>query len=456
MNRLSRLLLRWFPIASQAYGMSCALATTVVLTSCLTVAEFGQYAVLTALTFLGSGVASDGFARVITRRVPQMDARGIPADGLLRAAIVGGMTGSLTFVAVGALIMLVLASFGQITDGRPALLALAAVPANAFMTLMQGLRMARRQVFASVFPGRIVRPTILLAGAVLGYLYGGNLMWMIGIFSVTYVASAIGAAMLYYLSDVRPARRSGRRAPGRLKKHLRIYAVYSRPFYINAAFAATREQALMLLFGIVGQPAQVAHYAAGFRIATVFRNFFNMTLSVYAPRLAEAYAGRDDARIERVYQSMTLQRLVICIVPLGLLIGLPEVSTLIFGPKFGDVYQVMVLFSFGTIGTLFLGPLSSLMSMTDRQRHTNKPAMISLAIGALGTVLLGIQFGAMGAALSAVLTPLGLNLYYLRVVHGYLNFRILTRRVLLTTVVLVATAVLLLLALRLSGLLERA
>lgn len=426
------------PMAAQAYAMVCMFASTVLLTRVLGALEFGIYVAVTTLTLLLSGLGSGAQATVLARRVPVSFARG--ATGPSQAALIHAVFGNVLTVMLGIslagwLAIVVFSQDGQVW-GRPSELyfyCLAAIWPASVIQLNNSLRFAHNEPIMAIFPGRLLRPTWMLVASIWAYVANFGLLWLTGAYALGFfIAGGIAAAMIWtrdFRGLARPAPRFHR---------IRAHWAYLTPFWINSAMSAIRERGIVLVVGAAAGAVELSLFAAAQRMAGLFKTFFNISRMVFRSRFAQAFAENKPKKLERMYQSMVLQRIVLVMVPIVIVIGAEDIPVLLFGPDFADAWPVMAVLMVGVLLRLYLGAFSTVLQMANDQRWINPRTAIALVALLVGSWLGGTFFGALGAAVAGVTTTFALNMVYWRRVQVISPVRVFSRRVVMASGVLLA------------------
>lgn len=421
------------PLLGQAYGMACALITTLILTQLLGLQVFGAFAVASTLTLMGSEITTAGYAKVISRRMPQRVMRGQPVTPLLVPVALGSLVMSLAIIVLGCTAALAAETLGWIEDATPTLLCLVAILPAGAITLGLSIHLVQKATFVAVLPGRFVRPTVMLALILLTEPSGNELLWACTAYMISFLGAGTLAAMLIWIGYLKGT------IPIISLRNLWhttwIYFAYSRKFLINSILIAVQNRLMLLSFGLIATPEQLSLYAAAERIVAPAKALYSTTRSTFRPRFAEAHATNDPAIMQRAYQSLLVQRQVLVLAPLVLLSAAPWLGPTLLGPEFTGVYPVLAILGAGAIIVLYTGPMAAVLSMTNHEGWLNPPTTLIMIVSLVAMVPLGIALGAIGAALVSTSSAIILNgLMVWKTRQTAPELRIMTPRVVILTV----------------------
>lgn len=279
------------------------------------------------------------------------------------------------------------------------------IPVIAEMKRVMGALTGFKRVAQGRVPDGLVRPALVLAAGGAGLAFGGfGATELLG----TYVVAA-GAAACVGLWMVRRAQPAAvRQAEPEI--HARDWWRALGPLTAFAAASTIKTYADILMLGGMADIADVAHYRVAVQIAGMAMLSQLAINAVLGPWMAGMYSKDDLAGIQRlaVYGSR------IAFAATGVfalvLIAIGERGfTFVLGPDYAEVYTLTILLAVGQAGSAFFGGTVLLLNMTRRERSSARYATwTAVANIALNAVLIPF-FGAMGAAVSTILTMLAMQ-----------------------------------------------
>jgi O-antigen/teichoic acid export membrane protein len=190
-----------------------------------------------------------------------------------------------------------------------------------------------------------------------------------------------------------------------------------------AMWAATIGRAViaqldLLVVGALGTGAEVALYAAPFRLALLVGLPLIAVNQVVTPLIAGWYATGQRRRLETALQGTAgLATIVAALLALVLVVGGEPVLTRLFGEQYAGGYSVLVILVLGQVVQTWTGSCGFAMMMTGHHR------VYALVLAASGVITLGLDvalFGVWGIEGVALATAVMLvaqnvvNMVYLR------------------------------------------
>ena len=167
----------------------------------------------------------------------------------------------------------------------------------------------------------------------------------------------------------------------------------------------------------------VAYYAVSTKMSSLILFAIAASNQVYMPVISNLYKQRDFTLINHnIYQ---ISRLVGIF---GLLIGIvliiaSENLLLIFGEKYVDAMDVLIILILATIVSAISGPVGTIMSMTDNAKESASVMLQAALLGIVLNMILIPLWGAKGAAISTLIAISYWNLILIFRVKNKLNVR---------------------------------
>lgn len=165
-----------------------------------------------------------------------------------------------------------------------------------------------------------------------------------------------------------------------------------------------------LLLGSLRDAAEAGVYAAALRLALLLNFLLVAFNTVLAPRFAVLYKDGQRARLRRLAVSSTLAMLVLS-APffVGVFVFPGELLSL-FGPQFAAGADALRVLGAGQFVNLCCGPVMLILLMTGHQREARRHTLVTVAVNLAAALWLIERHGVPGAAWSAALGMVLLNL----------------------------------------------
>lgn len=149
---------------------------------------------------------------------------------------------------------------------------------------------------------------------------------------------------------------------------------------------------------VVATQTDVAWFGAAARFPTLIALVPTIQLTAGLPVIAAHVANHRLAETNAELRALNVRASVIALVAgAGLVVAAPLVVSL-FGPGFGGAATVLMILVVGQVGAVMLGPASILPLVTGFERHAMVALSVTLPGAVLVETLLGLRWGAAGAA----------------------------------------------------------
>ena len=239
----------------------------------------------------------------------------------------------------------------------------------------------------------------------LALLAGWGLAGVVGGFVVTFMASAIFAAVAL----VRVARLSTRDVVSVQKDDVWTLARYCIPLLIANVFGVVAPRMDIMLLGYWASSQDVGLYLVAFQTAAVLALVLGAFDVAFAPIIGQAWARHDDMTIRECYASIH-RMAAMATVPffVGLVVFREEILSL-FGHEIGEGGMALTILASGYLLNAMTGGASTVLLMTGRSRTVLMNTVVYGIALVVGTALLIPQWGILGAAVSASCALIGLN-----------------------------------------------
>jgi O-antigen/teichoic acid export membrane protein len=303
-----------------------------------------------------------------------------------------------------------------------------ALPFSSLMMIGSELTRSFKTTKYSVMIEEIVFPSVQISLLLALHQFG------MGSDAVVYsfiVASMIAAAfaLLIVLKQLR--REMGAQWSGSFfAKHSiqfplwREILLFSMPFMPIGMSLAGFHFSDILILKYFMSPEDVGLYAGAASIAMLFASLIRTTNQVFAPLIAMQYGVEDVSHIDMLYKSLTRWMFYASFPALIFVIIAREPIMLSMGPNFaGQIPMALAILSFGHVFVVATGGAGLVLTMT---AHAGKElwtiiAGLILNIG-LNVVLIP-SFGLLGAALSATISRIAINLVRIVIVYRIFHIR---------------------------------
>ncbi|MFO7553185.1 MAG: oligosaccharide flippase family protein [Haliea sp.] len=388
-------------------------------------AAYGLYVWGQNLLFLVGGVLALGLPIVAGRHMAVQVQRG---DRRAQGALVQRALGliavaSALIVGAGAL-LLSQASLAVSLAPDITLLALLGAPLVATTLLYQGISRAQGHTVSAFLPNQVLRPLFnavlaLVAAVVAGrHLSGFEVL-------VTVVAGLALVHAVYWRLGQRPARTADAPAIASDVEVPRASLLLREglPVFGASVCGLVMTYANTLAVGVLAGPAAAGAFFVAERLAQLASTPAMVTSAVIQPWLAIAHASHNRKRLQEVVtQAAHIGLWPTLLLSAGLWLFADFLLGL-FGAGFLHALPILGALLVARLIGVALGPAQILLMMTG---HQNQALRVSAA-AALGHVLLLIAlvpvWGAVGAALTSIVSSLLLNAGCLALVWRHLGLR---------------------------------
>lgn len=377
--------------------------------------EYGVYALALSWVSVLAVVAQLGQDISVLRFLPGYCLRGEwgKAHGLRRG--VGALVFSAsTLIAVAG--CLVVFTQGQKHDAawsRTFYIAFAMLPVLTQLQQSSAMHQAFKRAVSSGIYTNIARPIFLIALLAV-------LVWTVHIQINAVVAMAAGATAAlaalaisaWHLSHAWPA-------PNRVvvpQYELRTWARVGAHLSLLSIVVVAGNRLDVLLLGVLMGTADVGAYYAAAQIAGFALYGLQAANVVLAPMIAERYDAGDHAGLQVVARRAAQMGLAGALAASVFFVFAGHWVLRLFGKGFEAAYVPMLILLLGNCAVTAFGEVGFMLSMTKYQKHATLFVLVGLAVNGVAAFLLVPHFGAIGAAIGAVLSIVTWRLLALRFV----------------------------------------
>ena len=373
--------------------------------------QYGKYAWGQSLMFLAGSLACLGIPVITSRFIASLRAQrneqGIAnvvrtANGLLLRS-----TGVLLLLALLVNLFWQGAS-GEDNYRQVATLALLLGPGIAFAYLYVDYCRARQWLALALLPLNVVRPVVT---GILVYacwvLFEGELSGdlVMGLAGTSVLAVLIPQVLIFHWRS---------RGIARLPSPPSVPADYhpsqlfrtSLPVFVVRCASLTIRYSNVLLVGFLAGPAAAGAYFAAERLAQLASIPQSVVSTVNQQSMAAAHATNNAAGLQKV---TTLSAHGSLWPTLLIGIGLTVLATpllQLFGDDFPTARAALIALAISNVIAVFMGPAQEVLIMTGRQRRIPRIMIICAVVHVAALCLLVPALGALGAALSSVVSGL--------------------------------------------------
>jgi len=181
----------------------------------------------------------------------------------------------------------------------------------------------------------------------------------------------------------------------------------------------------VLILGVFRPVADVGVFNAALKTAGLLSFVLIAGNAILAPKIASLYQQGDIATVSRLARFSTLMMIILATVPCIILLGFPDWVMGLFGEAFSRGSTALVLLTLGQLANVATGPVGILLLMTGHEKSMRRRVMVAASVQALLGLSLIPEFGIVGAAASAALGMLLLNILALIVVKRRLNISLI-------------------------------
>lgn len=390
-------------VAGQAIGISA----TIMLSRSLGLEDFGKFTILISVITLTAGILTNAFSRSQARFTAHFvgEKNGEYLMGTLYFGLLASLVCSLVLAIVLALCSgwISFAYLNDVSMKQLLLVAVLAVPCisltGCVLQTLRGLGYATDRVLIE----SIFRP--ILRGSFYLWLFT-TLSLPLAIYleiGILYFLLAVSLVLLFFRS------RSFHRARPRFK--IDEYARFTLPLLPASAAAQFTHHLPLLTLGWFNLIEQAALYAVGLRIATFGRTLVMSLNSNFAPMVSNYQGRRRMDELEVLFKKVSRIMLLLTSAWVATCIVYGADMIRLFGFEFEGAYGALVVLAALTLPIGVLGPVTNMITMTGHSKVTMANSLVNLVLTGVLALLLVPRYGAIGAAMSVVLSAFFFQAY---------------------------------------------
>jgi O-antigen/teichoic acid export membrane protein len=388
----------------QVLGRGIGYFDQIVLARWMGVDEYGVYVYIVAWATLVTLIPQMGQRDAVVRFIPEFkvnnqagELKGVVQGSL---ALVCSLSVGLSAIATG--VAVVLYSRGQIDHLQAALLGIWLMPLIALVELSTSILQGFRLFIAAYAPITLVRPVLVLLGAIGLYLWQprGQHLTSTTALAVTLVSfSVILLGMVWIIRAQLRSAAQNTPAIYEIRKLLRV----SLPLLLAAGFGTLLLQSDVVMIGLLRGPREVGLYNAAVRTVAIVGFILTSVSAAAAPMISATFAEGNLAKLQGLIRrgnQLTMLPSLVIVVAVVALSG-PLLRN--FGPEFEVMQWVLIVLAMGQLIKATCGPIGLLLDMTGHQDDSARVRGTAASLN-IGLNLLGIQMlGPLGAALATAI-----------------------------------------------------
>ena len=403
---------------TQGLVILVGVGTSVLLARGLGSDGYGTYLfVLNVAQMLAMPILA-GMPILVTRQVATYRARRDIGHltGIIRWAFCAVAVSTVLVTTVGLVVFQISNKLG---GGNPTyLIALPIVAGLALIRIASAIIQGFERPFQGSVADSIIRPlTLFVLLGLCTLCVGMSPLLALGLH---FAAVVMGAAWAVWYLYFRIEHIPNRRVAAIYKSRDWLLSLVPLSMITAAGLINSRLDILML--GILSEKSEVAIYGLAMQMAgfvLIGQTIFN---TIIAPKLARSYAEADKVHLQNMARHSA--RLGLAVASLMFftiaLLGKPAITFLV-GADFSNTFQIALIIGIGHMLNTSAGPVALTMNMMGHERTTARMAWLSAVANGILNVALIPTFGAVGAAISTLVTTAiyqGVLLYRLDRLEG--------------------------------------
>jgi O-antigen/teichoic acid export membrane protein len=390
--------------------------------------EFGIYAVAWSLVLPTAAMAAIGLPSAAVRFIPQY-LSGQHRDqlhGLIRHSIVVVILVGMASVAVGWLILSLVAPWLEDSYAGPLRVAILCVPFLTLIMLMSDMSRGFGWAILAFAPQWLIMPGLTILGVVVFKLYvGPPTAW--SVIAIAAGASAV-TAIIHLVSFRTGVSHDIRNTTPQYQT--RLWLRVAIPMLLSDGVILLLWSSDEVMLGAMTSPEDVGVFHACVKTAGLTLIVFNAVSAFAVPRFAAKWLDDDKRELQDFARSiarwMFFPSLVIA---LGLIVLGPFLLGN-FGDSFVRGYLVLIVLTLGYLMKAATGPVGAYLAVTGNQDSI----VLVTAVSAIGNIALNAvlipPFGVMGATVASIMAVLMCQIWQYLLVRRRLgiNSMFLSRR----------------------------
>ena len=275
------------------------------------------------------------------------------------------------------------------------------VPLLALYTLQESTTRGFEYVIRACFPGMIIRPGLLLCGAIIIYFYWQKLLSapMMMLVNVCAGIMTLGVSILW-LNSIFPT--EAKTVKPKYTPWPWLHAAF--PMMVFGGMQIVLGQTDIVMLGAIKGAKDVGLYAAASRLAYLLVYVMMAFNVILAPIAARLYATEERAILQKI-MSKAVRIAFFMVLPFGLsLVFIGNYFLSIFGDDFLAARVALIILAIGRLLDVALGPCALVLSLVGHERIVGIVfTVISLSNIILNAFLIPI-YGLHGAAIASMIS----------------------------------------------------
>ena len=281
----------------------------------------------------------------------------------------------------------------------------AAIPCALMTALLLSTLQACHTVRYTVLIKYIWEPVGKWSLAAIALVAGWGLAGVVGALVVTMIVSAA----LTVLALLRVANVSCKDLRAVQQQDVAVLGSYCLPLLLANLFGVLGPRTDVMVLGYWLPSEAVGVYLAAFQTAAMLALVLGAFDLVFAPMMSRAWAVKDERTVRECYEAVHRIAVMVSIPLFTLLVVFGGEVLALFGPGFSAGVTALSVLAFGYLFNSASGCANTVLLMTGRSRLVLVNTIFYGTVLMAATCLLIPVWGLLGAALSASLCSIGLN-----------------------------------------------
>lgn len=404
------------------FGKLSIFAFTVLLTSMLSVREYGEFTYINTLIILSVLFILFGLPQLITREIAKTDI----SNEITTTSSLAFFT-LITIAITLAVLSIAFKTFcffrcSEAKDLDPNLILTCVVVIIATVTnfLLQSYLRGKHRSVQSAVPTLIVQPVFFLIMLIIFQAYSGQLNINS---AMHYLAVSHLIATAFFLSltykTIRNIKRESITTVSFTSWRASIFS-----FFLLGSINLILTKSDIILIGQILSMSDVAIYNIAIQLSLLALLPLTIINYYYEPMISKAHANGEAEYLHTIYNTIIrwTSSLTLSFIFIFVIIGKFLIFS-VYGQQYTDAYYIAIALLIGTLANSLMGPSGSMLSMTGNERLT----LVSSVVAATCNIILNIIFiqfyGILGAAYATSLSMIVFKLLCAYWVYTKLNVK---------------------------------
>jgi O-antigen/teichoic acid export membrane protein len=381
-----------------ATGTTLSVLVTLTFAKLLGPAQYGIYAYGMAWAMVSVLLVGFGQDKLLLREAAVRTARGdVPGIQALLKWSSGRMLGTSSVVLAAAAVLWLLSSRFESPTLAGVAVALMVVPFIAFTRAGEAVLRARGSMAQGQLGEALLRPGLVLILALIAHFAFG-LGTGLSALGLQVGAAVVSSTVIVSLVLSKVSLRHAASVQPELGRQWRTSSVFLS--LVGVLQVLNQKLDILILGGLRGAAA-TGVYAAISPLAALTTFALTVANIAAAPRIAEHYAARDRASLQRVLGQSAAFATGFAILYLGILLALSGTALGVLGPEYRQGLPMLAILGVANLINAASGSVALVLTMTGHEREV----AVALCASALLSAALNFVFislwGAMGAAVAS-------------------------------------------------------